>query len=66
MTIAICDDSAIDCLLSKFLISEYFKKHRKTCDIVTYETGAKLISALRTERFSTLFLWIYMSGRSWA
>ncbi len=44
MTIAICDDSAIDCLLSKFLISEYFKKHRKTCDIVTYETGAKLIS----------------------
>lgn len=44
MTIAICDDSVIDCLLSKFLISEYFKKHRKTCDIVTYETGAKLIS----------------------
>lgn len=66
MTIAICDDSAIDCLLSKFLISEYFKKHRKTCDIVTYETGAKLIPTLRTERFSTLFLWIYMSGRSWA
>ena len=44
MTIAICDDSVIDCLLSKFLISEYFKKRKMTCSIITYETGAKLLS----------------------
>lgn len=61
MTIAICDDSAIDCLLSKFLISEYFKKHRKTCDIVTYETGAKLISDFEDGAvFDIVFMDIYV------
>ena len=60
MTIAICDDSVIDCLLSKFLISEYFKKHRKTCDIVTYETGAKLISDFEDGAvFDIVFMDIY-------
>lgn len=65
MTIAICDDSVIDCLLSKFLISEYFKKRKMTCSIITYETGAKLLSDFENEQFSILFLWIYMSGMSW-
>ena len=61
MTIAICDDSVIDCLLSKFLISEYFKKHRKTCDIVTYETGAKLISDFEDGAvFDIVFMDIYV------
>ena len=61
MTIAICDDSAIDCLLSKFLISEYFKKHRKTCDIVTYETGAKLIFDFEDGAvFDIVFMDIYV------
>lgn len=65
MTIAICDDSVIDCLLSKFLISEYFKKRKMTCSIITYETGAKLLSDFENGQFSILFLWIYMSGMSW-
>lgn len=66
MTIAICDDSAIDCILSKFLINEYFKKRKMTCSIITYETGAKLLSDFENGTVSILFLWIYMSGMSLA
>ena len=61
MTIAICDDSAIDCILSKFLISEYFKKRKMTCSIITYETGAKLLSDFENGTvFDIVFMDIYM------
>lgn len=61
MTIAICDDSVIDCLLSKFLISEYFKKRKMTCSIITYETGAKLLSDFENGTvFDIVFMDIYV------
>lgn len=44
MIIAICDDSNVDLTLSRMLVMEYFKKHKKMCSIITYETGAKLLS----------------------
>ena len=31
MIIAICDDSNVDLKLSRILIVEYFKKHKKKC-----------------------------------
>ena len=65
MTIAICDDSVIDCLLSKFLISEYFKKRKMTCSIITYETGAKLLSDFENGTvFDIVFMDIFMNGMS--
>jgi two-component system response regulator LytT len=61
MTIAICDDSAIDCILSKFLINEYFKKRKMTCSIITYETGAKLLSDFENGTvFDIVFMDIYV------
>lgn len=44
MIIAICDDSNVDLKLSRILIVEYFKKHKKKCSVITYETGSKLLS----------------------
>lgn len=44
MIIAICDDSTVDLTLSRILIVEYFKKHKKMCSVITYETGSKLLS----------------------
>lgn len=61
MTIAICDDSAIDCILSKFLINEYFKKRKMTCSIITYETGTKLLSDFENGTvFDIVFMDIYV------
>ncbi len=61
MVVAICDDSNTDARLSQNLIIKYFKKHRISYAVKTYESGAILLADIEKGlNFDIVFMDIYV------
>lgn len=64
MKIAVVDDNEADVKLFINLIKEYGKKNHKTIYASAFSGGEELLKRFQKERFSAIFLDIYMNGIS--
>ena len=62
MKIAIVDDNEIDVELFLKLIREYGERHQKTIYAIAFSGGEELLKKIQKEKFSAVFLDIYMKG----
>lgn len=64
MKIAVVDDNEADVELFLKLIEEYAQRHHKTIYTVVFSKGEELLKKFKKEKFSAIFLDIYMEGIS--
>ena len=62
MKIAVVDDNEADVELFLKLIEEYAQMHHKTIYTVVFSKGEELLNKFKKEKFSAIFLDIYMEG----
>lgn len=64
MKIAVVDDNGADMKLFLKLIEEYAQRHHKTIHAGAFSKGEELLKRFQKEKFSAIFLDIYMDGIS--
>lgn len=62
ITIALCDDNALDRQALEHLLSDYLTEQGFQFELLTFSGGGELLSAIREKSFSLIFLDIYMKG----